>query len=159
MFQADPVEAGVFWSHHGDQLRLQLGIVTDPFGYRTTCGYGGDRTLASETNAEGNLTRYEYDGEGSLLEPLDPLGKTSRREDDDTNRLNAVVMTSGRKVALGLDKIGRVISATDDRDATTKFTWDKMKAFEAFSARHRRSSWELDRMNSFSASGTMRQTL
>lgn len=69
-----------------------------------SCGGGVDK-LTSVTDANGNVTTYQYDNLGRLLTETDPLGKIT---------------------SYGYDAIGNLISKTDANGNTVKYTYDSL---------------------------------
>jgi len=119
--------------------------MTDPLGYVTRLSYTGpfDR-LTALVDANGNITRYQYDEKGGLTsiayddesveswtydESGNPDSWTNRRgsaigyEYDADGRLTAKVFTSGERTEYFWDSRGN-LDYTVDASGTTDFTYD-----------------------------------
>ncbi|MGW2558204.1 putative T7SS-secreted protein [Streptomyces sp. NPDC001514] len=138
-------------------LRLSYDDVDPDTGLRTTTAVtdsGHARRYAvnesfqvvAETDANGSVTRSQWDRYNRLLSRTDPLGHSTRFDYDEAGRLITVVRPDGRQIHteyndLGLpirviqpdgtalrqtfDERGNRTSMTDSSGATTRFVYDE----------------------------------
>ncbi len=75
----------------------------------TTCGGGTDK-LASVTDANGNVTSYEYDLSGRLVKEIDPLGNITTFTYDAKGNLAARTDGRGYTTTYAYDQAGRLLT-------------------------------------------------
>jgi RHS repeat-associated protein len=83
-----------------------------------------DGMLMAEINAEGNGTRYTYDGAGNLTSTTDALGRTSRIEYDGENQPIALTDPLGHTSRLHYDASGRITTYIDALGCVSEYLYD-----------------------------------
>ncbi len=99
----------------------QLVRVIDPLGNATTFAYGasgcascggGTDKLTSVTDANGNVTSYEYDLSGRLVKEIDPLGNITTFTYDAKGNLATKTDCRGYTTIYTYDQAGRLLTKT-----------------------------------------------
>jgi len=82
--------------------------------------------VKTETDAEGNVTSFQYDEAGNLIAVTDAEGHTTRYEYDAMNRRTAVIDATGYRTETAYSLRGDVIGITNANDETVKFEIDAL---------------------------------
>jgi len=120
-FVPDADEAGVFWSHHGDQLRLQSGTATLLRSDNTVDVFDSSGRLTKRSR-HGVDVSLSYNSTGrltSITGPQDKAFKLSWRD----SRLIRIEDVDGRGVSYVYEDNQLVRVEVDDKPATS-FTYD-----------------------------------
>jgi RHS repeat-associated protein len=118
--------------------------ITDPVGGVIGYGYGTDSYVPTEltdqngavsqfeaanglvtrlTDADGNVTTYDYDAAGNLISFTDPAGEVTRYGYDTAGRRTSQITPTGATTQWSYDAAGRVSSATDPDGAVTSYQY------------------------------------
>lgn len=82
--------------------------------------------VATETDALGGVTSYQYDQAGNVISVKDAEKHTTQFEYDAMNRRTAVVDANGNRTATVYNLRGEVISVTNAMGETTSFQYDAL---------------------------------
>jgi YD repeat-containing protein len=89
--------------------------VTTPEGVDVTTVHNRYGQTVTVRDGLGHVTTCAYDDDGHLISVTDPLNQTSAREyDSKSGLLMATVDSSGRRVELHYDAVGRVLTRVED---------------------------------------------
>lgn len=80
--------------------------------------------VKTETDAEGNVTSFQYDESGNVIAVTDAEGHTARVEYDAMNRRTAVIDATGYRTETKYSLRGDVVAVTNANDETVKFETD-----------------------------------
>lgn len=109
----------------GDVIATRTGA---PDGL-TTVGeatYDLRRRMTAETNAVGETTTYEFDGNGNRIATVRPAGNRWERDYDGADRLVAVRDALLAETTYTYDGNGNLLSQTDAEARTTSFSYDAL---------------------------------
>lgn len=110
------------------KVRDSLGNVTI-YAYGTTgcpsCGGGTDK-LTGITDANVNVTSYQYDTLGRLVSETDPLGNNTAYSYDANSKLTAKTDANGATTKFTYDSLGRLLKKSYPDATATTFTYDAM---------------------------------
>lgn len=139
------VESHFTWDDTDPDTGLRMTSMTDGLGHTKRHVVNERQQVVAEIDANGAVTRFEYDPFNRLLATVDPLGHVTSTSYDEAGRPVAVRRSDGRELTaeydgLGLpvrvrgadgtvvrrtyDERGNRTSATDATGATTHFTYD-----------------------------------
>jgi len=90
----------------------------------TTFTYDANGGLVATTDPEGATTRTVFDGVGSVIETIDPLGRSTSYDYDLLGRLTETTHPDGTKESRTYDFEGNLLSSTDRAGRTTRFEYD-----------------------------------
>lgn len=82
--------------------------------------------VKTETDAEGNVTGFQYDEAGNVVAVTDPESHTTRFEYDPMNRRTAVIDATGYRTETRYSLRGDVTAVTNANDETVKFEIDAL---------------------------------
>lgn len=105
----------------------ELTQITDPKGNVTKLTYTPAGLIASITDAQNNVTSYQYDARGNRTAVIDPVNGASHPTSfvyDIMNRLTGITYPDGTTAGFTYDVRGRRTSATDQNGKTTTYTYD-----------------------------------
>jgi RHS repeat-associated protein len=98
------------------------------FGYSGTgcgsCGGGGIDKLTSITDANSNLTGYEYDQLGRVVRETDPLGTVTGYTYDARGNLAGKTDSNGNTIAYSYDANNRLLKKSYPDGTAETFTYD-----------------------------------
>jgi RHS repeat-associated protein len=104
---------------------------TDPEGNQTIFEYLADTSRliavtlpAPAVGQAAPVWRFAYDEVGNRVSQTDPLGRITRFEYDEINRLTRVILPGGQTRLFSYDAIGKVIGLTDFDGSTSSFEFD-----------------------------------
>ena len=80
--------------------------------------------MASQTDAEGHTTRFEYDLNGNQTKQIDANEHATVTEYDAANRPIKVILPGGQTTSTAYDASGRKVSETDAAGNVTSFGYD-----------------------------------
>ncbi|MDR0292922.1 MAG: hypothetical protein LBH95_02065 [Oscillospiraceae bacterium] len=100
--------------------------VTDSTGNTTVYTYDKLNRLESETDAAGNVTRYEHDGNGNLVKITQPNGGETVLGYDRNDRLISYTDAEGFSFISAYDKNGNTVTNTDGNGNTWSYVYDVM---------------------------------
>jgi RHS repeat-associated protein len=113
--------------------RNQLIKTTDALGNSTvyaygsnacpSCGGGVDK-LTALTDANNNVTRYDYDSLGRLMKETDPLGKITSYSYDTKGNLIARTDAKGQTISYSYDANGRLLKKSYPDNTEESFSYD-----------------------------------
>ena len=86
---------------------------TDPEGNITRFTYDSAGNLASRQDPNGNIRSYTYDDAGNLRSVADPLGNRTLYEYDDAGKLVRTEDPRGNETSYAYDERGRTVGVTD----------------------------------------------
>ena len=97
---------------------------TDPEGNitRFTCDSAGNTTSREDPN--GSVWLYSYDDAGNLLSTSDPLGNRTVYEYDDAGKLARTEDPRGNETSYAYDERGRTVGVTDAYGNTARTEYD-----------------------------------
>ena len=105
----------------------ELTQITDPLSHVTKLTYTSAGLIASITDAQNNVTSYQYDTRGNRIAVIDPINGASHPTSfayDIMNRLTGITYPNGSTVSFTYDVRGRRITSTDQNNKTTTYTYD-----------------------------------
>jgi RHS repeat-associated protein len=106
-------------------IRDALGNMTTlAYGGCGSCGGSGNDKLTSLTDANNNLTGYEYDQLGRLARETDPLGNVTGYSYDSRGNLTARTDANGNTVAYAYDANNRLLRKTYRDGSEESFSYD-----------------------------------
>jgi len=114
-------------THFGYDTKGELTGITDPLSNPTTLTYTTTGLIASITDAQNNITSYQYDARGNRTAVIDPINGAAHPTTfayDVMNRLTGITYPDGSSVSFGYDYRGRRTSVTDQNQKTTTYTYD-----------------------------------
>ena len=82
--------------------------------------------VKTETDAEGNVTRYSYDEAGNIIAVLDAENHTTRYEYDAMNRRTAVIDATGYRTETTYNLRGEVVAVKNANNETVRFEFDAL---------------------------------
>ena len=103
----------------------ELTSITDPLGRTTTISaytYAG--LVASITDAQQNVTSYQYDAHGNRTSVTDAMGNVTTFGYDSGDRLILITYPDKTTASFGYDYRGRRTSSTDQNGHTTTYSYD-----------------------------------
>lgn len=115
--------------------RNQLIKTTDALGNSTVYAYGGNSCpscgggvdkLTALSDANNNVTRYDYDSLGRLMKETDPLGKTTSYTHDAKGNLIARTDAKGQTISYSYDANGRLLKKSYPDNTEESFSYDAM---------------------------------
>ena len=116
------------YNHNGrvQTVKDALGNVTaiTYSGSCGSCGQGGDDNLLSVTDANGNITRYEYDPRGWLVKEIDPIGRITTYSYNPDGTIAERTDANGRTTTYSYDAAKRLLSRTYHDGTRDTFTYD-----------------------------------
>jgi len=133
-YQSERLGAKVVWQrneggldYHFDYQAGQT-VVTDSLK-RTTVyafkGEGGKQRLSQLTDALGNVTTYEHNLYGQLVQEIDPLGRLTQYQRDQQGRITAVVLPDGSSTRSSWDSEANTLTRITGPDgAGSNFRYD-----------------------------------
>jgi RHS repeat-associated protein len=89
-----------------------------------SCGSSGNDKLISVTDANNNITRYEYDQNGKLAKEIDPGGVITNYSYDSSGRLATRTDGNGKTTTHAYDAADRLLSRTYQDGSSDTFTYD-----------------------------------
>lgn len=113
--------------------RNQLIKTTDALGNSTVYAYGGNSCpscgggvdkLTALTDANNNVTRYDYDSLGRLMKEADPLGKITSYNHDAKGNLIARTDAKGQTISYSYDANGRLLKKSYPDNTEESFSYD-----------------------------------
>ncbi|MDA8259288.1 MAG: DUF6531 domain-containing protein [Betaproteobacteria bacterium] len=82
--------------------------------------------VKTETDAEGNVTSFQYNEAGNVIAVTDPESHTTRFEYDPMNRRTAVIDATGYRTETKYSLRGDIVAVTNANDETVKFEIDAL---------------------------------
>jgi RHS repeat-associated protein len=112
----------------GCDAKGQLTSITGPLPNQSTAiAYTPEGLIQSITDAQNNLTSYEYDARGNLTKVIDAINGAAHPttfEYDIMDRLTKITYPDGTHVDFGYDYRGRRTSVTDQNERPTTYAYD-----------------------------------
>ncbi|TYQ27480.1 putative Ig domain-containing protein [Pseudanabaena sp. UWO310] len=126
----DPLgnETTYTYDARGNQLTETFKITTS-LGIRTlttTKTFDGNNNTTSVTDAEGNISRFEYDPNNKQITTIDPLGRRTESRYDEKGELTSVIFSDGKSNSYTYDAKGNRISSTDREGRTSFISYDAL---------------------------------
>lgn len=115
----DPYETS--WTY---DIRDRVVAVTDAQGNTTSYEYDGEGRLTKETLPSGRETTWTYDAAGRLASATDGLGNTSHYDYDPAGRLTSITLPRGGQYTYSYDAVGRLQTETDPLGEVTSYGYD-----------------------------------
>ncbi|MCB0046665.1 MAG: hypothetical protein KDD92_14680 [Caldilineaceae bacterium] len=103
-----------------------LASMTDPNGNLTRYEYDGIHRLVTETDALDGMTHYEYDAVSNLLALIDANDHRTSYQYDALNRQVAMTDPEAHQETYGYDPVGNLVTLTNGRGFTTDFEYDNL---------------------------------
>ena len=97
---------------------------TDPEGNITRFTYDCAGNLASRQDPNGNVWNFTYDDAGNLRSAADPLGNRTVYEYDDAGKLVRTEDPRGNETSYSYDERGRTVGVTDANGNTASTEYD-----------------------------------
>jgi RHS repeat-associated protein len=99
--------------------------ITDASGNTAQIAYDPSTGHATTlTDRVGNVTRFEYDGDGNLVRIVDPFGNVTTRAYNSSGQLVSETGPGGQVVSYAYDTYGNLAQVTDPVGDTTSYTYD-----------------------------------
>ncbi|MGW3663584.1 RHS repeat-associated core domain-containing protein [Streptomyces sp. NPDC005141] len=102
----------------------QVVAEIDANGSVTRTEYDQDHHVRSRTDALGRTTRFDVDTAGRTLAVVAPDGGTTRSTYNGLGRPTAVLLPDGSSLLREYDERGNCTAATDETGATTRYAYD-----------------------------------
>lgn len=116
-------------------LGPDLVRVTDPMSRSVQFRHDPLGRVTAVEDAQGNLSRREYDAEGRVVKLIDPSGDETEIGYDTNGNVAAVLMPNGSGITYEYDERDRVIGRTDNLGQSEYWTWDTMSRVESHTDR------------------------
>lgn len=117
-------EAGFETKFIYDKLGRKVQSI-NPMGYSVNISYDSTGKIESETDLNGNISKYKYDAVGNLIEYTDRSGNVRKLNYDAAGRVVETINSDGGVTKTNYDVLGRVISSIDALGNTTQYQYDK----------------------------------
>jgi large repetitive protein len=126
----DPLGNETTYSYdgRGNQLTETFKLTTAS-GIRTlttTKTFDGNDNTTSVTDAEGNISRFEYNPSNKRTAAIDSLGRRSESQYDDKEQLKTIVFSDGKTNTYTYDAKGNRTSSTDREGRVSFITYDPL---------------------------------
>jgi RHS repeat-associated protein len=126
---ANGTVTGYTYNHNSQPQTVKdaLGAVTTMAysgGACGSCGGSGNDKLISVTDANNNISRYEYDQNGNLAKEIDPGGIITNYSYDSGGRLDTRTDGNGKTTTYVYDAADRLLSRTYQDGSSDTFTYD-----------------------------------
>ncbi|MFM6343762.1 MAG: hypothetical protein ACKPFK_01255, partial [Dolichospermum sp.] len=112
----------------GNQLSETFKFTTS-LGIRTLTTaktFDGNDNTTSITDAEGNISRFEYNPNNKQITTIDPLGRRTESRYDEKGELTSVIFSDGKSNSYTYDAKGNRISSTDREGRTSFISYDAL---------------------------------
>jgi RHS repeat-associated protein len=88
--------------------------------------YDSEGNITSETDADGNIIRYQYNKNNKRILTTDALGRQTKEVYDDSDHLTKTIFADGLTTEFTYDAQGNRVSSKDRTGQTTFYTYDAL---------------------------------
>jgi RHS repeat-associated protein len=101
-----------------------LKEIADTVGRSLSLAYDASNRIAQIMDPLGRSVAFVYDGSNNLVQSVDPAGGITQFAYDSNHRVTSITLPNGQLLLQNsYDPIGRVVSQTNGRGATSTFTY------------------------------------